>query len=1173
MIVVYVACALVVLAVVWYFVSRKKENWEVNPCDWANQISSGINKDILSPINSALDKMPPVMKQRLLKDQVKNTYACPSGTIPEGDKCRVPCENSIFSASDKTCETRVYPDDYNTLKQQLADVNATYTSSLGNLQTVQNTLNDQQAQVQTIQNTLNGVRKQIDDINNAISIRTSFLTQYSAIATDDAIRRQVQAEIDALPAQRNAVIKQTQENATNEINNITQFCKDDTTWPVQKQQLTEQLNALTTQLQLSQKQLSTIIQDLTTKYNQDISQATQLQTDKVNEQTKIMNTATQQITSLQAQIRDIDILVNSLSTPSSTVISPMSQIAQITVSNIAQLTQGNAISTILPVGSLLYVGGSFSTIGGISANNIAVYDTQSNKWSPLGSGTNGYVSGMVVDASNRLYVIGMFTSAGGVSCNRIAMWGGSTWNALRGGLQGQGGPGTITIYNGRVFVGGYFDNADNVSGTRAIAMWDGSRWNSVSGGILTNGVDILAGGADGLYVGGQFTNQSTLDGQNASGFVKWDGAGWRWMGTFYGGATSIWIRSSTEMYVGGRFTAINNMPVSRIALWDGTKWNALGNGVSDVVNVMYMDPTYLYVAGQFTDRLSRWDGTSWSSVGLSFSGQFDSIRTMVVLKNLMYIGGYFMGVNNTTSPYFAKVEYLTKPSADVQTQIQTQIQARDDLQKQVDNLQYTIQQAQQSIQVVRTYTTKYLSDRKVQYDADMTRLTTPVQTQIQSLQSQIQSLQNQISQPYSPGCTQRIQDVTTQQNATVAQITNDITTSISNRVKQLQDSIPDRLQNAVEQRVLLLQQIQQEDASLGQQGIDPTKLQSNLQSFQTLVSTLEVQLSTLTQTTIPATQSQIQNAQKRVTDLQEQMNIIQTKITNYDLSPTITKTPATYKDKVIASSHVDINIQLLPNSIVQNCNFEATDLKRKDADSFCSTPGYSYTQGACYPACPTGYNRFGVDCKQPCLSGYSQNAVGDCFVSNDVQNNRIPKQCPNGMYQSTDAGELSLCAKKAPLWRDIPKLGSWQCGKDETYSDCYRRTPVKTSWGSVGCTGGRPFRVQGYDDCYKSGGDCVPGCQYEAQVPFSERLLSEVGTCPSNFPYKYGAYCYANPFNGSSYTPDTKSSPGDLKYEQKCDTGYTLTGAKGAQWCTENCPGGTAVDFGAFATCFKVPKL
>jgi hypothetical protein len=349
------------------------------------------------------------------------------------------------------------------------------------------------------------------------------------------------------------------------------------------------------------------------------------------------------------------------------MISPMSDIKQVAVSNLAKLAQGNYVSDILPIGNLLYVCGTFNTIGGIAANNIAVYDTQKNTWSPLGSGMNGSVNSMIMDSSNRLYACGMFTSAGGAPCSKIAMWDGSKWNALKSGLQGQGGPTSIAFYNSRLVVAGYFESADNVSGTRAIAMWDGSSWSSVSGGIQTNGVDILVAGSDGLYVGGQFYSQPTVDGKNATAFVKWDGNGWRWMGAFNDGVTSILVRSPTEIYVGGRFTLINGETINRIAQWDGIKWNAFGNGVNDVVNVIYMDPKYLYIAGQFNDRFSRWDGKEWTPLGLSFAGQWDSIQTVAFFENLVYIGGYFMTINNVSSPFFAKIDYLTSSTGDMST--------------------------------------------------------------------------------------------------------------------------------------------------------------------------------------------------------------------------------------------------------------------------------------------------------------------------------------------------------------------------------------------------------------------------------------------------------------------------------------------------------------------------
>jgi hypothetical protein len=58
----------------------------------------------------------------------------------------------------------------------------------------------------------------------------------------------------------------------------------------------------------------------------------------------------------------------------------------------------------------LYAGGAFTSIAGISANCIAVWD--GTQWSALGSGLNGQVNAMALGPSEKLYVGGAFTTAG-----------------------------------------------------------------------------------------------------------------------------------------------------------------------------------------------------------------------------------------------------------------------------------------------------------------------------------------------------------------------------------------------------------------------------------------------------------------------------------------------------------------------------------------------------------------------------------------------------------------------------------------------------------------------------------------------------------------------------------------------------------------------------------------
>jgi trimeric autotransporter adhesin len=89
------------------------------------------------------------------------------------------------------------------------------------------------------------------------------------------------------------------------------------------------------------------------------------------------------------------------------------------------------VAALAASGSKIYVGGSFTHIGGINANNIAMWD--GSQWTTLGSGplngVNNFVNAIAIEGNN-VYVGGGFNLAGSIQANYVAKWDGLNWSAL-----------------------------------------------------------------------------------------------------------------------------------------------------------------------------------------------------------------------------------------------------------------------------------------------------------------------------------------------------------------------------------------------------------------------------------------------------------------------------------------------------------------------------------------------------------------------------------------------------------------------------------------------------------------------------------------------------------------------------------------------------------------------
>jgi len=267
-------------------------------------------------------------------------------------------------------------------------------------------------------------------------------------------------------------------------------------------------------------------------------------------------------------------------------------------------------------------GGAVTTVNQ-NAVNLSVQSIQPlacSKWSTLAStnetglnanGNNGGVVDFVWDATGHPYVGGYFNDAAGVAeADNLAYWNGTAWEAV-GASNGSSAIGgrvaALAISNGKLFVGGDFQDAGGVANADNFAIYD-----------LTTHVWSGAG-----------TDPNTSEFTNIVRAIAVD-------------------PTSGKIYVGGNFNG-------RLAQLDPTTFAKSPVGVNgDVNNVVHFlsvnSAGVLTVGGNFTDvgdttydRAATWDGTTWSpiSANQSFNGQVWSIARS---GTKTYVSGDFNGV-------------------------------------------------------------------------------------------------------------------------------------------------------------------------------------------------------------------------------------------------------------------------------------------------------------------------------------------------------------------------------------------------------------------------------------------------------------------------------------------------------------------------------------------------
>ncbi len=266
-----------------------------------------------------------------------------------------------------------------------------------------------------------------------------------------------------------------------------------------------------------------------------------------------------------------------------------------------------------------------------------------------------------------------FQSIGGIAAQNIALFDGTQWHALGSGVSGENGnEGVVAMieFDGDLIVGGDFTNAGDVPGTQFIARWDGKQWSPLGSGVDWT-VESLAVFDDGngaaLFAGGWFTHAG---GNVVNHVAKWDGKQWSALNTGVRqgpfpipsviAMTVFDDGSGPALYISGSFGIADGVPgTARVARWDGKQFSPLGIGVSDDVYgitsvdagepggpALYVGGWFFQVNGQPGANVAKWDGSTWEPLAQSVNG---AVRAVAVFDDgsgpSLYAAGWFTSID------------------------------------------------------------------------------------------------------------------------------------------------------------------------------------------------------------------------------------------------------------------------------------------------------------------------------------------------------------------------------------------------------------------------------------------------------------------------------------------------------------------------------------------------
>lgn len=332
----------------------------------------------------------------------------------------------------------------------------------------------------------------------------------------------------------------------------------------------------------------------------------------------------------------------------------------------------DVVYTLAVVGSTIYVGGNFTTIGGQPRNRIAALDATTGAATDWNPNADRPVWSLA-NSGSTIYAGGNFAEIGGHARNNIAALDAVTGGATDWNPNPDDRVETLLISGSTVYAGGLFTTIGGQPRNHIAALdaatGAATDWNPNADWS----VEALAVNGSTVYVGGGFT---TIGGQPRNHIAALDaatGTATNWDPNADGGYVSALAVSGSTVYAGGGgFSSIGGQPRNYIAALDASSgaasvWNPSANGT---VFTLAVSGSTIYAGGSFTSigvqtrrDIAALDATTGIPTDWDPNPDGD-VRALAVSGSTVYVGGYFSAIGGRTRSRIAALDAATGTATD-----------------------------------------------------------------------------------------------------------------------------------------------------------------------------------------------------------------------------------------------------------------------------------------------------------------------------------------------------------------------------------------------------------------------------------------------------------------------------------------------------------------------------